>query len=297
MSEASTSIHRLLTPAQQHLIERSLPLVRRRAQHWAKRYDGLLTRDDAESAGRLGLMEAVHRYDPRRDDVLEGFILRWVDGRILDLIQDESAARRLTRALYCAAGALGSTYPCDYDIMNEDEASLLERLSRFAQDLAVVAFLGGVASDTQDLATPSGSGREPTEASVVEAMTALEAALTVLDREERGVVRALYVDGTSMEEAAAALGLTFKQVRLRKGRALKKLRAALERSGVRVAPPPVDVLGARPALAGLTSAPDPDDRAAARRQARPASTAGTASVERTERTEHTERRPKRGAGR
>jgi RNA polymerase sigma factor (sigma-70 family) len=72
---------------------RHLPFVRRIALRLAAGARGV-DLDDVVAAGTVGLLEAVHRYDPRRGVALTSFAYPRIKGAVLDEIDRQRQVRR-----------------------------------------------------------------------------------------------------------------------------------------------------------------------------------------------------------
>jgi RNA polymerase sigma factor (sigma-70 family) len=79
------------------LVLRHLPFVRRIARRLAAGARGVEL-DDVVAAGTVGLLEAVHRYDPRRGVALTSFAYPRIKGAVLDEIDRQRQVWRADEA-------------------------------------------------------------------------------------------------------------------------------------------------------------------------------------------------------
>lgn len=80
------------------LVEFYLPLVKFTAERLHARIPNSVERDDLHSAGILGLMDAIEKYDPVRNTKFESYCVPRIEGAILDDIRKRDWVPRLVRA-------------------------------------------------------------------------------------------------------------------------------------------------------------------------------------------------------
>ncbi|WP_437925964.1 sigma-70 family RNA polymerase sigma factor [Sorangium sp. So ce291] len=241
----------LLTPKQRALVERALPKVEARARWYARRYAGLVDREQLVAAGGVAVVEAVRRYDEAQDVPFEAYVSARIDGSMLDLIRAETSARRRDVAMRRAMAALSGHHRGGFDVLRDGPEEIQARLQAFSDELATVAFVAGV--EVARRSSPDDDAAERAEYSA--AMRALGEGLAELPEDERRALEAVFVDGMDMREAEAFLGVAYITVRRRLERGRERLRKALVRRGVRSAPPPRDEPGVEPVLRGARGEP------------------------------------------
>jgi RNA polymerase sigma factor (sigma-70 family) len=79
------------------LVNANLPLVRRVA--WLESQRSAVPFDDLEQAGRLGLIKAVERFDPRRGTALSSAAMPYITGAIRQFLRDRCQPIHGSRAL------------------------------------------------------------------------------------------------------------------------------------------------------------------------------------------------------
>lgn len=80
------------------LIERYMPIVRRRAERIRAKLPNEIELDDLISAGSFGLIDAVSAYDPGRGVKFETFCIPRVQGSMLDELRSLDWAPRMVRS-------------------------------------------------------------------------------------------------------------------------------------------------------------------------------------------------------
>ena len=80
------------------IIERYMPLVRRRAERIRAKLPHEIELDDLVSAGTLGLIDAIRAFEPERGVKFETFCLPRVQGAMLDELRSMDWAPRMVRS-------------------------------------------------------------------------------------------------------------------------------------------------------------------------------------------------------
>ncbi|AUX26040.1 uncharacterized protein SOCEGT47_065930 [Sorangium cellulosum] len=231
--DREAEVRPLLSPKQRALVERVLPLVEVRARWHARRYAGLVDREQLVSAGGVAVVEAVRRYDEAHDASFEGYAIARIDGSMLDLVRAETRARRRDVAMRRAMALFSAHHRGGFDLLRDGPEEIRARLQAFSDELAAVAFVGAVEPSRRTWSDEDAAER----ADFATAVRALGEALAELPEEEQRVLGAVFVDGMDMHQAQAFLGVAYITVRRRLDRARERLRKALVRRGVRSAPP------------------------------------------------------------
>ena len=102
--------------SREQLITQHVELARRVARHAAARVPAGAAREEAISAGLLGLVEAADRFDPSRGVPFDAFLRRRVHGAVLDFLRAEDPLSRDDRKKR-RAGQSDAAEPefCDFD--------------------------------------------------------------------------------------------------------------------------------------------------------------------------------------
>lgn len=243
----SGKVVQLLTPAQKELVSSALVLVERRAKANARRFAGLVDPEELETDGKIALLEMVQRYDARHDGTFEGYAVKCIDGRMLDLIRCESFKKRIDREVQTAYLMVWG-YREEYSLPQETDQTLEARLERFCKLIVDVGFMGG--AQQVSLEEDTAERREH-----VHVMEGLAAAVAQLSEKERDVLGAMLVDGLTLEDAAAFLGVSRSTAWRLLERARECVKRELLRRGVRRVPLPCDVEGMGPVLRGVGAKP------------------------------------------
>jgi RNA polymerase sigma factor FliA len=85
--------------ARDRLLERHLPLVRSEVRRIQRGSADQVEGDELNSAGALGLLQAVERYDPSRGWRFSTFAMRRIRGAMLDHLRYQTGVPRRTRVL------------------------------------------------------------------------------------------------------------------------------------------------------------------------------------------------------
>ena len=250
-----------LTPAQRELVKRAVLLVERRARHFARRFRGMKAVELFETDGKIAVVETVRRYDEREDGSFEGYAVKRIDGRMMDLVKAESEEKRLDAAVHGAFLSVAHGYPVDFDTRDSDDRlkECLKALVSFIAELGFVAGTRYVAVERDEAAR-----RE-----YAHAMRALAEALEQLSESEREVLVATMVDGLTIDEAFVELGIGRTTVVRKLDRARTCLRRELNSRGVTRMPAPCDVEEAADVVKALLGGnDDPEERRRLRREKR-----------------------------
>lgn len=221
-----------------HLIESFLPHVKFIAQRLASKLPPAVERDDLISAGVLGLIDAVDKYDPSRGVLFKTYAETRVRGAMLDSLREldwaPRSARRRAREVEEAyarverakgrpateeevADALDLSLSDFHALLGELNALQLTALDDDEGDGASIAH--SLADDTA--LTPSalfesGEGRR-----------ALTEAIDRLPERERQVVALYFVEELTLKEVGSVLGVTESRASQLRTQAILRLRSAL----------------------------------------------------------------------
>jgi RNA polymerase sigma factor for flagellar operon FliA len=223
--------------ARDRLIESYLFVVRDAARRAHARLGGHVTLDDLESAGMLGLMDAVDAFDPSRGIAFETFAVHRVRGAMLDEVRAldwvprsvRVAERRLLAGRAALAQALGRV--ATHDEVAEHlrlplEAVLkMDRETRATQVVSLSALTAARGDDDSHRNDePLGANAAPDPAAGELRDEVCGAFLRRLSRTERLIVSLYYVEGLTFREVGRSLGLSEGRVSQIHARALVRLR-------------------------------------------------------------------------
>src|SRR4051812_1146984 len=88
---------KLTQPQKDHLIKEYAPLIKFIAQKIAVRLPSNIELDDLISAGVIGLMDAIDKYDPSRDNKFKTYAEFRIRGAILDELRAQDWVPRSIR--------------------------------------------------------------------------------------------------------------------------------------------------------------------------------------------------------
>ena len=191
-------------------------------------------RDELIAAGMAGLVEAASRFDPTRGAQFTTFAYYRVRGAVFDHIRRYASQSTFMRARAMAEAAMDDAIetslagrkrePGDG---NADAAAALSQII----DLAAVSFT--MAECSQALVSEASVGATPEDqVSQYEAATAVREALEELPEKERTLMTGVYLEGKTIEEAGATLGLSKSWASRLHARALAMMREGLTAQNV-----------------------------------------------------------------
>lgn len=222
--------------ARSALIQTHQRLVQRAASLYAARVAGYVERDDLVSMGNLGLLEAVDRFDPASGASFATFAWYRVQGAIVDGLRSSAKVPRRAWAQLQALRAAGELL--EGKLRQEraaaeagappstDTAARLAALRETLGELETVFAVSVVSiDDAGDPADPS----EPADRRMDRLALArrLAEAIDGLPERERAIVRGHYLEGMSLQDAGAALGLSRSWASRLHAQAIARLRKRL----------------------------------------------------------------------
>lgn len=227
------------SPAPDHSVEANLPLVYELAWKLKQQVGHHVSLAELVSAGTLGLIEALERFDPSRGLKLSTFVIHRIRGSMLDdLRRHDWMPRRLrakTRSLRDAERRVSQyrSGPSRHEEVARAMALPIEQYWRLRDE-------AGATLIPLDGAVDPGSGEigleqivadrnlpEPDAALLDHEMgERLRLALETLPQRERLVLSLTYFENLSGQEIAAILGVSESRVSQIKRRALTTLRAS-----------------------------------------------------------------------
>lgn len=227
------------TDERDRLIESFLPQIKFIAQRLASKLPPTVERDDLISAGVLGLIDAVNKFDPSRGVLFKTYAETRVRGAMLDSLRDldwaPRSARRRAREVEEAyarierergrpateeevADALDLSLSDFQTLLGELNALQLTALDDDGGDggSSLAHSLAGDPAHTPSALFESGEGRR-----------ALADAIDRLPERERQVVALYFVEELTLKEVGSVLGVTESRASQLRTQALLRLRSAL----------------------------------------------------------------------
>ncbi len=240
-NKAYESVSHLEAGDQESLLLEQLPQVRYIARRIHDRLPPHIPLDDLVQAGILGLMEALHKYDPGKNVELKTYAKHRIQGAILDSLRDldwsprplRKKARQLEQAHQRLRAQFGR--PATEPELAIELGMELDELQHLLGDLRGLD-LGSL----QDEFTESGQEREtlaepthgPDQEPFVRCLQGelrdlLSRAVTELQPRERQVLSLYYFEELTMKEVGAVLGVGEARVSQIHSAALVRLRARM----------------------------------------------------------------------
>jgi len=253
---AYESVSHLESMDRERLLMEQLPQVRYIARRIHDRLPSHISYDDLVQAGILGLMEALHKFDPGKNVELKTYAKHRIQGAILDSLRDldwsprplRKKARQLEQAHQRLRAQFGR--PATEPELAMELGMELKELQHLLGDLRGLD-LGSLQDEFNEsgqerstLAAPTkGMEQEPfTQCLQGELRELLSRAVNELPPRERQVLSLYYFEELTMKEVGAVLGVGEARVSQIHSAALVRLRARmrtmLEGSTARLESPP-----------------------------------------------------------
>lgn len=225
-----------------HRIERHRALVERIARQMLLRLPPSVTWEELVSAGYIGLIEAVDRFDPERNTDFSAFARTRIRGAMLDALREldllpRSIRERINavqRTLHTLQGRLGRT-PDEQEIADELRIPLdrVREVLRFQLQTHFVSFDESPNNDTGDKSSfldrladeDDISGQTLVE--LREAQEELKGAFATLPERLRLLLVLYYVEELTMQEIATTMSLTVGRISQLHSAAIETLRKEL----------------------------------------------------------------------
>jgi len=224
--------------SRENLILQSLPLVKAIVERLAARLPSHLDQDDLSSAGLIGLMDAIDRYDPSREASFKTYASFRIKGAILDELRSmdwkprsvRDKEKRLEEAYIQLEKSL-KRRPTDseiaefldmdieefYDILQETQGQPLLQLDELMED-----------GSTQNFLVEDGSPSFIDQLIFKEIKEELAEAINSLPEKEQLSITLYYYEGLTMKEIGQVLEVSESRISQIHSSALLHLRARLK---------------------------------------------------------------------
>src|SRR3954468_9666006 len=221
------------------LVESHLPLVKFVADRIAVKLPASVDRDDLISAGMIGLLDAIDKYDSSRGVMFKTYAEMRVRGAILDSLRDLDWAprsmRRRAREIEAAYQQIEQHYnrPAKEEEVASQLGLSMQEFQRLLGDLRGLTVTGLDYEDDEDAVTrarqiPADPAQTPlAQYEQSETRERLVTAIDKLPERERQVMALYYLEELNMKEVGAVLGITESRVSQVHTQAIVRLRAAL----------------------------------------------------------------------
>ena len=187
-----------------------LPLVQRLARRLARRLPAHVALDDLVSAGVIGLMECLPRFDPSRGRDVGTYVTHRVRGAMLDELRRQDSMgrdarlqmKRIETAVLQLTQSLGQP-PSDAELAQALALEVEDLHARMGKLVAVHL----VAFDDGRLSCPAGA--DPSDlAAQREQLAQLAQALEALTRRQQQVLHLYYQEDLTLREMGHVLGVS-----------------------------------------------------------------------------------------
>jgi RNA polymerase sigma factor for flagellar operon FliA len=221
-------------------IVRHLPLVHSVVERLCAHLPSSVDRDDLFHAGVIGLIDALGRFDPGRDNAFSTYAVLRIRGQIIDELRARDwvprgareRAREYQRAVNDLSASLGRL-PDDRELaarlaITEADLPGREQEAQLAVQVSLDAPVGEDGSIGDRVAAPPDAESDPgIRLERADRRAVLLKVLATLTEQERRVVKLYYFENLLMKEIAALLGVTESRVCQIHGRILAVLRLRL----------------------------------------------------------------------
>lgn len=223
------------------LVLHYLPQVRSIVLRLMPTYKAYSNYDDMLSCGILGLMDAIEKYDLRRDVKFEYYAAMRIKGEIIDSIRKQDWAptslRRKIKAISNAYFELENRFgrePSDGEVaqhLEMDEEDIQSTLGK-SQMFNIIHFEELIQNDMweQSIQTQSGSLEEEVESK--EMVEILGGIIDNLPEKEKLVITLYYYEEMTLKEIAAVLGVSESRVSQIHSKAVMKMRTKMQFAGM-----------------------------------------------------------------
>ena len=224
------------------LISEYLPYVKRIVQRLAVHLPSTVDIDDLMNVGVIGLIQAVDRYDPRRDNKFMTYAIFRIKGAVLSELRARDflsrSNRRKIRELESAYQRLEQKLGREADDKEiaQELGIELEQVYRTRQ-MSSISFISleelGVSSKDEKEKLMSFLANNEDDAlnltKLKELKDALAGAIKQLSEKERLVISLYYLDELTMKETGKVLGITESRVSQIHSQAILHLRSKLRK--------------------------------------------------------------------
>lgn len=209
------------------LIQSGLSYARHLATRMSRDLPSTVPLDELVAAANLGLVDAARRYDPSRGAQFTTFAHYRIRGAILDHVRDSSEAMPHYRARLAAEEALDTLIEerLGPAVQAATRADAARALADLLGEMAVTCSLAEIAEQT----APEHPRDPETNLASIEQRRLLDAALAAIPEREATLLRAMYFDHQTLEQAGAAMGLSKSWMCRLHARAVASLKAQLDR--------------------------------------------------------------------
>lgn len=201
----------------ERLINDYLPFVKAIVNGIKKRYGKKLNVEELEAYGRLGLVDAAQKFDPKFSCSFKTYAYYRVKGAILDALRLDKSLWEDRSLIYIDGANSYLEAGVIRENINDDYKSFTE-LRNGISSLATIHLLTEYGNDSEKKYLSDENNNE------------IVMALTKLNEKERDVIRLFYFEDTSFSEIAKKLGMSISAVSRIHKRAIERLRSIFTRN-------------------------------------------------------------------
>lgn len=223
----------------ERIVARCLPLADHVASHFARRGEG---HDDLVQVARLGLMNAVNRFDPAKGPSFIGFAVPTMMGEVRRYFRDYSWGMRVPRRLRELHVQISrTTSELSQRLGRAPTAGELSQVLEVPHEEIVECLVAGDAYRLDSLDAPIGADSSGTPRSVADSVggvdpqmdhitnrEALRVVINALPQREREVLQMRFFESMTQSQIAERIGVSQMQVSRILASTLRSLRDQLE---------------------------------------------------------------------
>lgn len=225
-------------------IMRHLPLVHSVVTRIASHLPENVEREDLFHAGVIGLIDAIERFDPERDNAFSTYAVLRIRGSVMDELRARDCfsrgmrtrTREYQEAVHALGQRLGRT-PDDHELaeyldIDLDSLMEVERQSQLSVQLSLDAPVGDNANIGQLVSRERETDNPARNLEAEDRREVLLAMLDTLSEQERLVVKLYYFEELLMKEIATVLGKTESRICQIHSRIMARLKLRLQQAGI-----------------------------------------------------------------
>jgi len=223
----------------ERIVARCLPLADHVASHFGRRGEGL---DDLTQVARLGLMNAINRFDPAKGPSFIGFAVPTMMGEVRRYFRDYSWGMRVPRRLRELHVQISrTTADLAQNLGRAPNAAELSHVLEVPHEEIVECLVAGDAYRLESLDAPIGTDNSGKPRLVADAVggvdpqidhitnrEAVRALVSALPRREREVLHMRFFESMTQSQIAERIGVSQMQVSRILANTLRCLRDQLE---------------------------------------------------------------------
>ncbi len=230
--------------AYEDLVDSYLPLVKVTVSRMAINLPSFISREELFSAGCVGLVSAVERYDPRRDARFTTYAITRIRGSVLDELRSHDVLGRVVR------DRVSRIERVEAELLSRNSSVSPEEIAEAAgltMDEYWDAEMGAQAAKRISLSESSNSNgsrrsleelllpaRDDHPGARMEAEEILEIVMGMLTEKEKQLVVMYYEEELTLKEIGELLNVTESRVCQIHGAMIQKIRKRLEKMGIPV---------------------------------------------------------------